>query len=185
MCKLATMALGAALAAGPAAMWAQTKPETPTTPTTGPNTTGTPDMGANTPQSRKDQRPATRPPTETNTPAPTTPTTMPNTTGTDYTGATTPETRHTPKATTPTSGRQTTGHIPATRPSRATTATTHSGSTPVAADQSDVGTRDAAPANRSMMPNTAAGWLPMLLSGSLLAGAGMRLRALSSKAARR
>src|SRR5206468_3133151 len=73
-----------------------------------------------------------------------TPTTGPVTTGTPQTGGTIPgrqsgEDRR--NATTPTTTKQTSGHIPRTQAAPASTATTHSGSTPIAADQSKVKTR--------------------------------------------
>jgi hypothetical protein len=138
--------------------------QTATTPTTGPNTTGTPGMGATVPPpaGREQARP------------------IPRERGDNETG--------TPVAGTATSGPATTGHIPATRPPRsksATTATTHSGSTPIAADQSDVRTRGNGSADRRL-PDTSAGWLTMLFSGTFLMGAGLRsLRARASTTGRR
>lgn len=86
----------------------------------------------------------------------TTPTTGPNTTGTPDMGAATP-----------TTAPRTTGHLPRTATAPASTATTHSGSTPVAADQSGVRTR---------LPETAAGWVAMVLGGAMSMAAGVGLR---------
>src|SRR5581483_5341808 len=132
----------------------------PVTVTTGPNTTGTSDMGATTPQSRAGQADR-RAPVEQQQPAAPSPATVPQTTATGDTGATTPTGR-----------KQTSGHIPRT-PS-ASTVTTHSGSTPIAADRRDVRSTDTAPgaADRTM-PNTASSWLLMEICGILLIGAGV------------
>ncbi len=169
MSKLAVLTLGAALSIAYA--------QTATTPTTGPNTTGTPDMGATTPQSNTGSRVHRSAPPDKSQPEVTTPTTVPNTTGTDYMGAATPQTH--PHARSAATRSNTTGHIPET-------AATHTGSTPIAANQSGVRT----------MPHTSAGWLQMLLLGSLLTAAGilsvftrvhpwLKFKALSSTAARR
>ena len=160
MGKMAVFLLGAAALTG----WAQSTPpitdpadpRPPVTVTTGPNTTGTPDMGATTPQSRVGQADR-RAPVEQQQPAATSPATVPQTTATGYTGATTPTER-----------KQTSGHIPRT-PS-ASTVTTHSGSTPIAADQRDV--RSTSAADRAM-PDTASGWISMEICGILLIGAGV------------
>jgi hypothetical protein len=136
MGKMAVFLLSAA-----ALTWAQSN--APATVTTGPNTTGTPEVGATTPQGRSGQ------------PAATSPATVPHTTATSETGATTPTDR-----------KQTTGHIPRT-------ATTHSGSTPIAEDQRDVRT----------MPDTASGWLPVSLLGMLMVTAGLWVRMRSSTTA--
>jgi hypothetical protein len=86
---------------------------------------------------------------------PTTPTTGPVTTGTPQTGATVPgkqsgEDRN--HAVTPTTTKQTSGHIPRTAAAPASTATTHSGSTPIAADQSKIKTRHHVKARKSRRP---------------------------------
>jgi len=168
MGKMAVFLLSAAALTG----WAQTAPVTdpadprpsPVTVTTGPNTTGTPDMGATTPQNRAGQADR-RAPVEEQQPAATSPATVPNTTATGDTGATTPTDR-----------KQTSGHIPRT-------ATTHSGSTPIAADQRDVRSTDAAPgAAQRTMPDTASDWAAMDVCGILLIGAGvwvLRMNAVS------
>lgn len=113
----------------------------PTTPTTGPNTTGTPDMGATTPQSHNPRHLRPRPIQGPN-----------KTRGRDH------------ETGTPQTGSATT--TPQTDPARPTTAATHTGSTPAAANQSGVRT----------MPDTAAGWLPALLGGFALAGTGLSMR---------
>jgi len=161
MGKMAVLLLGAAAISG----WAQSSAPAdpvdrrpPVTVTTGPNTTGTPDMGATTPQDRAGH------PVDHRQPAATSPTTVPHTTATSDTGATTP-----------TSRKQTTGHIP--RTPAASTATTHSGSTPIAADQRDVRTTDPVEGNANRtMPHTASGWAPMLAIGMLIAAAGIWAR---------
>jgi hypothetical protein len=175
MGKTAVFLLGAAAWTG----WAQSSapvvdpadPRPPVTVTTGPNTTGTPDMGATTPQDRAGQADR-RAPVEHAQPAATSPATVPHTTATSDTGATTPTDR-----------KQTSGHIPRT-------ATTHSGSTPIAADQRDVRSTDSVQgtANRTM-PDTASGWASTTMAGMVLVGVGLysRRRATigSTRAARR
>jgi hypothetical protein len=181
MGKMAVFLLGAAVSAGFAQSSAPlvdpADPRPPVTVTTGPNTTGTPDMGATTPQGQAGQADR-RAPVGDSQPAATSPATVPHTTATSDTGATTPTDR-----------KQTSGHIPRTPVAPGSTVTTHSGSTPIAADQRDVRTTDSVngTANRTM-PDTASGWLPAMLSGMLLAGLGVSVRLsteLSSRAGRR
>lgn len=148
MSKLALMALGAALA------FAQTNP---TTPTTGPRTTGTSTSGATAPVP---QTP----------PVATTPTTGPNTTGSSTTGATAP-------------GQVTQGSSPIT--GDRTIPGTPSGTAmrnDVIEPARPIGT-----AERSSLPDTAGNWLALVLGGLSLGGVGLRVRfkTPSSRAARR
>jgi hypothetical protein len=100
----------------------------------------------------------------------TTRTTTPATTQSTTTAQSQPETTQSP-ATTPTTPRTTmTAQTPAAQPSTppAVQQPTTQPSTMTAADRSST-------ADRSM-PNTAAGWVMMLLSGGTLSGAGLALR---------